>query len=101
MIILLIFGAGFFLAFLFMILASFCGSKISAQVLCTLAFVTLVLQGGCWGMAAKVGHATGGSSNGVPEFLLIGSFLIAGVWSYALLAKYPPDPDDKDNNNIT
>jgi len=100
MIILLILGAGFFLALIFMILASLCGQKASAQVFCTLAFVALVLQGGCWGMAFKVGRATGGNSNGGPEFLLIGSFLFAGVWTYALMAKKYP-PDDKDNNNVT
>jgi len=101
MVILFIFGAGLILALIFMIFASFSSYKSSAQFFCVLAFGALILQGGCWSMALKVGSSTGAHSNGTPEFLLVGSFLVASVWTYALLSKRPPDPDDKDNNNVT
>jgi len=81
----LIFGGGFVIAFILLIIASCNSDRYAKIVFAVLAFIVLALQGGCWKILAGIGRATGGGQGSDWLDAVIFAFIIAGVWSLSII----------------
>ncbi len=94
------FCGGFFVAFVFLLIATIIAlSARSHYVLrsfcLVLAFCGLIYEGGCFAVASDIGKATGGGGdNGKMNNIIGASFVIAIVWSGVILS-LPSDGKDK------
>ena len=81
----LLYGAGIVVAFLALLGATpRRQSRLVRRVLFGVAWVALLLQGGCWTVAAKVGQSTSGSDEGPWKAVLMWSVVVAFVWSFLI-----------------
>ena len=93
----LLFGGGFAVALISLIIASFLRKRTPVKLLCGLAILALVLQSlFWWGVNSLGGHSTGSTSDQLP-FLMLGVFLGAAFWILFLLTRNFPRSDDENN----
>jgi hypothetical protein len=85
LIIALLYGGGFVLAFGALLFAAFRKSRGARIALSVVALIALVAQGRCWHIASGIGKSTGGGGGSIiPIMIFAGA--VALVWSTILVA---------------
>lgn len=84
-VVVLLYGGGFAIALIALLIATFRKSRRSRVWLSIVAALALIAQGGCWKIASDIGNATSGAGGSIVGLMMfVGA--VALVWSVVLIA---------------